>query len=451
VLGAAVEVNPWYVYLAGAAGRSQRRVPVSDSTDGAYARMLYSGRFGFGKKEGTHFYLTALYAGDDTTPPAGNWRPNPNDTTDTYEVVRPKENYVVGAEFNLDLAKGAFRLESEVTGCEVTRDRRLPVESWSWMPGWARNTFKPRMSSSADYAFKVRPSLNVLDTRIHGKIEFVGPGYQSLGAPGLRKDNMIVGGGIERSFLDNAVSVSAAYTSEHDNLLAQAVEDSLGGVVRVLTLKSTTTRFNNWEASLGLAFPNLPYLQLGYYPYTHSSDSLDSMANVASRKTTAGNVISVSTGHSFQAGKVSHSPGVSVSYNDLRGPGPDSVDNTSWDASLNYGLGFEFPLSLSASCGYSKSEAVMDTAPDNRLYFDLSPSYTLFEKWTHSLSFGGTFCQGTGRLRIGSATRIDARYSTLFPIGKICDASVSVSDAVYRGNDGKYSDLRLTAQLSKSW
>ncbi len=441
VFGGAVELNPWYVYAAAAAGRNQRRVAVSDSTEGAYVRMLYSGRFGFGKKEGTHFYLTGLYAGDDTVSPAGNWRPNPNDTTDTYEVVRPQENYVLGAEFNLSLARDAFRLESEVTGSELTRDKRLPVEKWDWLPDWAANTFKPRMSSSVDFAFKLRPSLNVLDTRVYGKLEFVGPGYQSLGAPGLRNDNMAMGGGIERSFFDNAVSVSAAYTSEHDNLLAQAVEDSLGRVARVLTLKSTTTRFTNWEASLGLTFPNLPYLQLGYYPYTQSSDSLDSMAVVASTKTTTGNVVSVSAGHSFQAGKLSHSPGVSFSYNDVRGPVSDSADNTSWDAGLNYGLGFEFPLSLSAGCGLSRSVAVgMD--PDQRVYFDVTPSYTLFEKWTHSLSLGGTF--GTDR-------RIDTRYSTSFPVWKICDASLGVADAVYNGDDGKYNDLRLTAELSKSW
>jgi hypothetical protein len=442
VFGGAVELTPSILYVAAAAGRNQRRVPVSDSTQGSYARMLYSGRFGFGKKEGTHFYLTALYAGDDTIPPAGNWRPNPNDTTDTYEVVRPQENYVMGAEFNLDLAKGAFRLESEVTGSELTRDKRLPIEKWDWMPGWAANTLKPRMSSSFDYAFKAKPSLNVLDTKVHGKVEFVGPGYQSLGAPGLRNDNMAIGAGIERSFLDNAVSVSAAYTSERDNLLRGNVTDSSDRVVRVLTLKSTTTRFANWEASLGLTFPNMPYLQVGYYPYTQSSDSLDSMAVVASTRTTAGNVVSVSAGHSFQTGKVSHSPGLSFSYNDVRGPASDSADNTSLDASLNYGLGFEFPLSLSASCGYSRSEAVTAAEPDSRLYFDVSPSYTLFEKWSHSLSVGGTF---------GSATRIDMRYTSSFPVWKICDASVGVSDAMYNGDDGKYNDLRLTAQLSKSW
>ena len=186
---------------------------------------------------------------------------------------------------------------------------------------------------------------------------------------------------------------------------------------------------------------NLPYLQVGYFPYTQATDDLDSIAHVTSTSETKGNVVSVSAGHSYQTGKLSHSPSVSVSYNDVRGPTSDSADNTSWDASVNYGLGFEFPLSLSASGGYSRSVATA-TEPDNRLYFDVTPSYTLFQKWTHSLSFGGTF---------GSAKRIDTRYSSSFPIWKICDGQVVVADAIYNGDDGKYNDLRLTAQLSKSW
>jgi hypothetical protein len=432
VTGAAVEINPWYVYLAGAAGKSQRRVEGSDTTDPAYARGFYSGRFGFGKKEGTHFFLTGMYATDDTTPLPHNRRPNPNDTTDTYEIVQPKENYVFGAEFNLDLAKGVFRLESEITGSEFTRDNRLPVVEWDSAYQWIVNTFKPRISSSIDYAFKVRPVLNVFDTRIYGRLEYVGPGYQSLGAPGLRNDNYIEGGGVEGSYFDRSVSASFSYSREHDNVLGVEAEETH----EILRLKKRTTTFTNWEASLGFAFPNLPYLQLGYYPYFERDGGTTA---------TDANVVSVSAGHSFQTGKVSHSPGVSFSYNDLHGSQADSVvtttDNMSWDAGLNYGLGFDFPLSLSASCGLSRSVAA-GTDPDQRVYFDVSPSYTLFEKWTNSLSLGGTFDSGT---------RIDTRLTSSFPIWKICDASLGVSDAIYNGNDGSYNDLRLTAQLSKSW
>jgi hypothetical protein len=450
VFGGAVELNPWYVYTAAAVGRAQRRVPVSDSTQGAYARMLYSGRFGFGKKERTHFFLTAVYATDDTTPPENNWQPNPNDTTQDYEVVRPQENYVVGAEFNLDLYDGAFRLESELAGCEVTRDKRLPVQRWDWLPEWMANTFKPRISSSVDFAFRVRPVVSMLETKVYGKVEMVGPGFSSMGAPGLRGDNFAVGGGIERSFMDNAISASLAYTTEHDNLLKQKVawtdtvvegaETTFVPREKVLALKSRTSRFTNWEAGLGLTFPNLPYLQLGYYPYTQDSDSLDEMGKAASTTTTRGNVISVSAGHSFQTGTLSQSPSVSVSYNDVRGPSSDRGDCTSWDLGLNHSLGFEFPLTLSAGAGYSHS--VSATATDASIRCDLTPSYTAFKVWRNSLTLGGSF---------GTGTRYDVRLNSSVPVWKICDASVGVSEAIYSGDDGSYTDFRLTGQLSKSW
>jgi hypothetical protein len=468
VFGGAVELNPWYIYAAAAAGRNQRRVDVTDASQGAYGRMLYSGRFGFGKKEGTHFYFTALHATDDAgRPPDSVWQPNPNDSEppiDSFEVVRPQENYVLGAEFNLDLAKGAFRLESEITGCEVTRDKRanlLPNDTMpdalrallgtDTVPGWVMRTFKPRYTSSFDFAFKVRPVLNVLDTRLYGQVEMVGPGFQSFGAPGLRNDNLAMGGGIERSFFDNAVSVSAAYNDELDNLLG-AVDTAIrvypvnriksrDTIVYVLHLKSATSRFTSWETNLSLAFPNLPYVQLGYYPYTQASVSFDSLGWPATATTTMGRVVSVSAGHSFQTGKLSHSPGVSFSYNDLREPTTDITNSVSWDAGVNYGLGFESPLSLSASAGYSNSVSA-GVEPDSRIYFDVTPSYTFFEKWSNSLSIGGTFL---------TATRIDLRYSSSFPIWKICDGSVGISDAIYSGDDGSYNDLRLTAELSKSW
>jgi len=366
-------------------------------------------------------------------------------------------------EFNLDLAEGAFRLESEVAGCEVTRDNRAnlvpndTIPKWLWslvgsetIPGWVMRTFKPRYTSSFDFAFKMKPVVKMYDARLYGKLDYVGPGFKSLGAPGLRNDNFALGAGIERSFFDNAVSLSASYSSENDNLLRQKVSWVDTIVVgpdtdyvphaRVLTLKSSTTRFENWEANLGVTFPNLPYLQVGYYPYTQATDELDSLANVVSTSSTMGNVVSVSAGHSFQAGKVSHSPSVTVSYNDVKGT-DSTANSTSWDAGANYGLGFESPLSFSAGAGYSRSVAT-GTDPDTRVYADVTPSYTFFEKWSNSLTLGGTF---------GSATRIDLRYSSSFPVWKICDGRVGISDAIYSGDDGKYNDLRVTAELSRSW
>ena len=428
VLGAAVELSPWKAYLAGTAGRSQRAVVVSDSTEGAYSRMLYAGKTGYGSKAGTHFYLTGLYANDDPNSLLNNQLPAPGDTEppiDSFEVVLPQQNYVLGAEFNLLAGDDVFTLESEAAVSELTRDNRLPVEDWDWLPGWVERIFKPRLSSSVDFAFRVRPALNLLNTRLYGELEYVGPGYVSLGAPSVSNDNFAIGAGFQRNLFDRSVSLSAGVSTERDNLLA--TRDSAGNELR---LKSTTTRFTSWETDLSLAFPNLPYLQMGYYPYTERSDSAKSAANV----------ISVSTGHGFQTGSLSHSPSVTVSYNDLRGTDP-SGDYTSWDAGVNYGLGFEFPLSLSAGTGYSRSVS-SGAEPDTRLYFDVIPSYTAFEVWTNSLNLGAS---------LGSNTRLDAGFSSSFPAWKICDARLGVSYAAYSGTDGKYNDLYLTAELTRSW
>jgi hypothetical protein len=427
VFGGAVELNPWYLYAAAAAGRTQRRTPVSDSTRGAYARMLYSARFGFGKKEGTHFYATALYAADDTTPPENNWQPNPSDTqppVDSFEVVRPKENYVLGLEFNLDVADGAFRLESEFAGCEVTRDSRMPVESWDWLPDWVARTFKPRMSSSIDLAFKVRPIITYWDTKLSAELEFVGPGFKSVGAPNLRNDNYLLGAGIERSFLDNALFLAARYSSERDNLLA--VRDDSG---RILRLKSRTNRITRWEARLSLSLPNLPYLSAGYYPYTQQDDS----------STATGTVFSASAGHGFQTGRLLHSPALSVGYSDLRSSDP-AADYTGWNCQFSHSVSFDFPLALSASAGYSRS--VSAGTKDNLVSFSVAPSYTLLGSWTNTLAIGGS---------VGSSTRIDASLSSSFPVWKLCEGRVGITDVVYRGSDGTYNDLRLTAELSRSW
>jgi hypothetical protein len=287
------------------------------------------------------------------------------------------------------------------------------------------NLLNPGFSSSVGYAWKVQPVLKVLKTVLNGQLEYISPGYQSLGAPNLRNDNFKLAGGIARDFFDHSVLLSASASTEHDNLFA--IQDR--HTHETLDLKTQTTRFNSYDANLELSFPNLPYLQVSYDPYSEHN-STDS---------TFSNVISASAGYDFTIGKVSHSPGLTVSYSDSRGD--TTGDYTDWDASLNYGLTFEFPLGLSASCGYSRS--VTHAVADSRLSLDVTPSYTAFTVWRNSLSLGGTF--------IGS-TRVDIRYSSSFPIGKICDATIGAAGTTYQGNDGRYyNEISLTGEIRKSW
>ncbi|MBM3315549.1 hypothetical protein FJY71_06900, partial [candidate division WOR-3 bacterium] len=208
VSGVGIEYQPWKFYLAGAAGRSQRAVEGTDSTDAAYARQLYAGKFGFGKKEATHYYVTFVHAKDDPNSVSRNWRlyqPDTANPADTVEVVTPRENFVFGMELNLHLFKGAFRLESEIAGIELTRDNRLEIYDHKSVPNWVERFLQTRLSSQFDFAYKVRPVLNVFDTRLYGEVKMVGPGYVSLGAYSLRNDNLAYSAGLERDFFDRSV------------------------------------------------------------------------------------------------------------------------------------------------------------------------------------------------------------------------------------------------------
>jgi hypothetical protein len=347
---------------------------------------------------------------------------------DSLEALTPEENYLLGAEFHLDLFEGAFRLESEASVSEHTRDTRMEVQEWEWLPEWVTNTFKPRLSTSLDFAYAVRPSLDVFDTRVYGELEFVGPGYTSLGATSLRSDNFAYGAGIERDFFDRQVSAAASFSRENDNNLSS--EDSLGNEI---TLKAETTVFTSYVFDLGLYFINVPYLQVSYAPYTEVSDSMSASATV----------LSVATGYDFMTGTVSHSPSVSFSYQGYDGDGDES-DYTAFDVGLYHSVGFEFPLSASASFGLARTSYASDTvAAEQSIYVDLSPSYTAFNSWNNTLNIGGSFDE--------DGSRFDVGLNSTFPVWKICDGQVGVTRTNYSGDDGSYGEWRVNAGLSRSW
>ncbi len=431
VNGGALELEPWNIHLAATAGRTEWPRELSDTTDPSFARTLYAVKLGYGRQEKTHFHLTALYAQDDPNSIVSFQRPETTvvegDTiVDTLEVVTPHENLALGLEFHLGADGSPFRLESEIVGTEVTRDRRMDIVRFDWLPDWVENTFKPRMSTSIDFAFSVRPTLNLLDTKVYGEVEMVGPGYRSLGAPSLRNDNLAYRAGIERGFFDNQVFGSFSVTTERDNLLA--VEDSAG---QRMTLKGATTRFTSYAADLSVSFPRAPYLQVGYMPSFQTSDSFTDRTTV----------VSVSTGYGFSTGSLSHSPSVSLSWQDYSSGGAGN-DYTTTDVSPYYTVGFGFPLSLSAGGCYALTTYAGDST--RRLVsLELSPSYTLFGAWTNSLSVSGSFD--------AAGSKYSARLGSRFPVWKIAHADVGVEYGNYVGDDGRYGEWRLSAGLSQSW
>ncbi len=419
VLGGATEINPWgVIYLAGAIGKMQRGVEGSDSTDAAYSRNLLGGRFGIGSKTGSHLYFTFLHMDDDTGSIPPYTLPVAGDS-DTVDVITPEENYLVGAEFNLSLFQDHFVLKSELVGSEFTRDKRMPALEMPESASWFGSIFNPRMSSSFDYAYSIKPTFDILHTKIWGAYKMVGPGYQSLGAPYLRNDISSLEIGIERSFFSKSVSFSASHTREKDNLIGT---------------KATTTSLQSYSYLLNLNFSGIPYLAVGYLPYDQQNDSIETHTDI----------LTISAGHTFNLLGLNHSPSISFSHQKL----DESTNVNDFTANgfyISHALGFGFPLNI--TFGFGKANTDYVTTRTRITTFDITTAYTFFEVWTNSIGYG-----------LSSETREGSRHGITFasslPVWEICDMNLSVERNIYRGKNqstNDYDEWRFMASLSKSW
>lgn len=422
VTGGAIELNPGPVYLAATLGRNRRAIEGSDTTTPVYSRMLYSGRFGFGRKEKTHFYLTLLHGRDDSGSVRNNKIYRPYATPpDSLEIVVPAENYLLGAEFNLALFQDRFRLESEITGSEFTRDVRMAEVSFDAVPDWAERLIHPRPSSGFDFAYSIKPSLTLFGTRIAGVVKTTGPGYRTMGTPSLRSDDISYRGSLSRSFAGERLSVALNWGREHDNLIG---------------MKQTTTWYTSYGADIGLNLPRLPYLQLSFSPWFQQNAAENNRSFA----------VSLSSGHSFETSGIIQSPGLSSSYRSYRTTVPVN-DYSSFDLWLRHSLAFKSPLAISASAGLTRTSR--PAGAEQTVSLELTPSYTILRNWRNSITLGGSL--GTSSGQYPSPRQYRVRLGSSLPAGKIADVTVSIEQNGYTGPDGAYQDLRIAGSLSRVW
>lgn len=423
VTGGAIELNPWLFYLAAAGGQSQRAVAGSETTDAAYSRMLVAGRFGFGKKEKSHLIFTVLHAKDDPNSIPAYTIPFDPDTTDTLaadsvEVVTPQENYCAGAEAKLTFFNDHFTLEAEISGSELTPDVRSEEMNLIGIPSGLVNLIHPRLSSSFDYAWTLKPTFDILDTKLYGTVKMIGPGFVSLGVPSIRNDNFAYEAGIERGFFNNALSFAGSFINERDNLI---------------TWKSTTTTYTTYNLNLGLNFMPFPSLQIGYSPYFQQSGDVN----------TRGALISAFSGYTFMTKGLTHALNFSVAYQTSW-----QVSNSDTSSSISYlpayNLSFSFPLSFGVSFEFDQSWSATDT--DENLSFDVNGSYTFFDKWTNTLGFKRSTTTNQNQ-----STGI--YFNSSVPLWIIGNLNLSLERNSYQDQDPRkdYNELRLRASLGKSW
>lgn len=431
VTGANVEWNPGQFYVAFAGGKAQRAISVpgvignvsgvvdSVFVDPYYTRNLYAGRIGYGKKEGSHVILTAVYSKDDASS-------LPFDTVGA--PLRPSANYVVGIDVNVPIVEDYFTLSGEVAGSMLTGDIEAAAITENDIPEFVRTTFDPNISSLLDYAFAAKAVLRIpeTDTRLSGSLRKIGPAYFSLGAPTLRNDNLRLEGRLEQRFARGLVSVGAYYRSDEDNL-------SPG-------LKTVPATITAYGISLGFNPRNLPYVRLEYAPYRQSYTNVADATEIVNTTT----LLSASSGYFYKIGTVNAGTTAMFSSqqsNTFQGLSDYGVATLS----LSQNVRFAFPLALQA--GFMTSGLTAGDSTQRIVSVDLSASHTAFDIWTNTAGF-------TLADQSGSDNNVGFFVASSIPVWSSGFFEVRAEKNVYKNllvNTANFDEFLMTATFSTTW
>jgi hypothetical protein len=372
VTGGNVEFNPGNFYVAASGGRSQGFVPLPGAPnlfrsaevgqpEPSYERTMAAGRLGYGRKEGGHIFLTALYAIDDEAT-------LPLDTSllaDTAIVpLSPKANYLFGIDGRMSIADDQLQLGAEIATSVLTGDLGSSGVQNDDIPGFVVDLVEPTVSTFVDYSYKVtsRISIHETDTKINANVRMVGPGFVSLGAPTLRNDNFSYEARIDQRLMKRQITLSGFFRNQRDNLIEW---------------KPSTTTVGSWGAGLALNFRQLPYLRLNYSPYSQKNEFTNDTFNINSETT----VFSALTGYSYRTGSINNSSNLSYSLQRSISTGLSQSEYSVGTLSVNHTTFFPFNLAVSGGLGLSSLKSGPDFS-SQILSAEVSGSYTVMELLT---------------------------------------------------------------------
>ena len=422
VTGVDVEFTPGKFYTAFTAGKILTSTPGIASyqsflSEFAYDRTLTAGRLGYGRKDDTHLFVTALYAHDK------GGSPYPDSIAPPHPM---QENVVVGTEGQLLLFDDRLALRGEVAVSALENDAgALPLDSTSDVPSWMTNIFGVSSSASYDYAYMVAGGYSFLEsgTTISLMTKRVGPAYNSLGVPFIRNDYRRHEVKLEQGFLQRQLTIGGFYRQEEDNLGST---------------KSSGTKTEAFGASLAMNFLNLPYLRLSYAPLTQQSGAIVDSLKIENEIT----VITAMTGYTAraQSGFVSSSNLAFVFQEGKTKGGIGAY--ISRNATFSQFFTFAIPLSLTLAVGSSITS--MEATTTTVITSDLAASYG-FGEWSTTL--GGTFARD-------AVTRNTGYVAVSGPLGNIAGLTLqlertNVDDPTYTGANFNETVFRMT--ITRNW
>ncbi|TSA25950.1 MAG: hypothetical protein D4R68_08055 [Ignavibacteriales bacterium] len=415
VNGLNVEFNPGILYFAVAAGNNFEGI---DNV--SFKRSFLAGRIGLGEKENAHFFLTALKMKDDL---------NSILVSSLNPLLPPQENVVLGSEGKLNLFQKLIEINGEAAVSAFTRDLNDADFVSSSIPGFVKNLLTPKLSTSFDYAWKGKIAFNnePSATFFSLGVRRIGPGFMSLAAPSLRQDQLQFDFNFDQKFADKKITMKTFFKVYNDNLI---------------NWKQSTTTTTSFGINLGFYFPNLPFVQINYSPYSQSNDNI-----IATQKMeNTSDLFSLMTGYSYRLSSVSASTTLSFTgqwQNNKIGIISNKFSNESY--MLNQNFSFEFPLTVSSTLSLAQSNILSISSSITE--FDLNGNYQLSEMISTNL--GGTISNEenyTKKIMIYLGSNIILyqwlRFELQGNISNFKDLS---------GGGNNYNDAMLQATVSMNW
>ena len=424
VSGVNIEFTHKIVYAAFAKGRVKRATVGPRIFDNSYQQNLLFGKFGFGEKRRTHFYLTYMHIEDEVPESAPDYVPG--DST-----LKPRSNVIFGAEFRLSFIKNKWVIDGDAGLSFLTRDTRNEFKYDSILEGvpqFLLNAVKPNITSTYDIAYGIKTKLSLRTTTISGGYRLVGSGYSTLGNPNLINDRQTINGRIDQAFLNRRLTVSAFYRQFKDNLI---------------NWKRGTTVSTTYGINARLSLRKAPYFQISYTPNQQETngDSLYIRNDMI--------VMAASTGYNYPIGVLKSFTSLSYFYQNSNYD-RDTINqfNNTQTITLNQILSFKIPLRLNFNASYSNIKHV----DFNRkvLSMVLSASHRSFKnKWKNTL--GGRYLQSKGR---NDQNKFSLYWDTQFRLWKGGDFGLSLEENIFKNNTvatGDYNEFIVRGRLSVRW
>jgi hypothetical protein len=367
ISGANVAVQPGNFYLAAAGGRNLRAVEPSGDDPGTYLRNIYAVKTGLGSPFGSHLHLCFLHGRD---------REGSIQEDSTFRVT-PARNMVASLDWGTVFAGGAFRLEGEVAGSMYTRDTRSPGVDTDKVPQWVIDLTGVNVSSSLGWALDLSSVARFSDNMLSLSFRRVDPGYRSMGCPYLRSDRMRLEARGDRYFYGRKLFAGVFYRWDRDNLMN--------------TDRSTYTG-NSFGVRAGLAFPDMPRLNISYSPSSLESDDTSGTEVRTS-------VLSVSTGYRSEVLGHDLNSSISVTVHD-NSMGRGSGDYSMVSGALRETLSLDYPVVLTGCVSARRTR--VDSEEEWSYMGDLRGTWYPSEEL--SLTLGGYYSRGEYDRRMGVVT-----------------------------------------------